>query len=219
VTSTTAGQNAAWPAPPPQRGPAIPVVFAAQARRRWPTTPPTQGAAGLEQYEYADSDMAALYRQQSGWLPATSVRHEAAILRAVHDAGLPAPEPVAADADEHPAILMTRLPGRLDATPADPEGWLRQIAVMAVRVHDVQVAARPFEARIDAAAFTTNGWRQRTRSLIPTSAGTPVIPASATHPAVWEAASASCGSRHLSPLPAPFTATSSPSICSGGAVS
>ncbi len=55
---------------------------------------------------------------------------------------------------------MTRLPGRLDVTPADPEGWLRQIAAMAVRIHDVQVAAGPFEARIDAAAFTTNGWRQ-----------------------------------------------------------
>ena len=86
----------------------------------------------LRQYEYTDSDMAALYRQQSGWLPSTSVRHEAAILRAVHDAGLLAPEPVA----------------------ADPSG-------------------RPH--------------------------------------------SASCGSRHLSPLPASFTATFSPSICSGGA--
>jgi aminoglycoside phosphotransferase (APT) family kinase protein len=135
----------------------------------------------LRQYEHADGDTAAL------------VRHEAATLRAVHDAGLPAPEPIAADADGrdtdgHPALLMTRLPGRLDITPAAPEGWLRQIAAMAVRIHDVQVAAGPFEARIDAAAFTTNGWRQRTRSLIPASAGTPVIPASAARPAVWEAA-------------------------------
>ncbi len=115
----------------------------------------------LRQYEHADSDTAAL------------VRHEAATLRAVHDTGLPAPEQIAADADSresdgHPAILMTRLPGRLDVTPADPEGWLRQIAAMAARIHDVQVAAGPFEARIDAAA--------------------PVIPASATRPAVWEAA-------------------------------
>src|SRR6266536_1251592 len=110
----------------------------------------------------ADSDTAAL------------VRDEAAALRAVHDAGLPAPEPVAADADGresdgHPAILMTRLPGRPDVTPADPEGWLRQIAAMAARIHDGQVAAPPpFRSRIDAAA--------------------PVIPASATRPAVWEAA-------------------------------
>ncbi len=104
---------------------------------------------------------------------AAQVRREVATLRAVHDAGLPAPEPVAADVDGResdglPALLMTRLPGRLDVTPADPAGWLRQIAVMAVRIHAAQVAAGPFEERIDAAA--------------------PVIPASATRPAVWEAA-------------------------------
>jgi aminoglycoside phosphotransferase (APT) family kinase protein len=135
----------------------------------------------LRQYEDADSDMAAM------------VRHEVATLRAVHHAGLPTPELVAADsdgreADGHPAVLMTRLSGRLDLTPADPEGWLRQIAAVAARIHDAQVAAGPFEARIDAAGFSTHGWSQRTRSLIPISAGTPVIPASATRPAVWEAA-------------------------------
>jgi aminoglycoside phosphotransferase (APT) family kinase protein len=121
----------------------------------------------LRQYEHAslalaDSETAAL------------VRDEAATLRAVHDAGLPAPGLIAADADGsepdgHPALLMTRVPGRVDITPADPEGWLRQIAAMAVRIHDVQVAAPPpFRSRIDAAA--------------------PVIPSSATRPAVWEAA-------------------------------
>jgi aminoglycoside phosphotransferase (APT) family kinase protein len=115
----------------------------------------------LRQYERADSEAAAL------------VRHEAATLRAVHDAGLPAPEPVAADADGragdgHPAILMTRLPGRLDLTPPDPEGWLRQIAAMAVRIHDVRAAAPPFDGRTGAAA--------------------PAIPASAARPALWAAA-------------------------------
>jgi aminoglycoside phosphotransferase (APT) family kinase protein len=121
----------------------------------------------LRQYEHRffahiGSDTAAL------------VRDEFATLRAVHDAGLPAPEPVAADPDGrgsggHPAILMTRLAGRVDVAPADPEGWLRQIAAMAVRIHDVQIAeAPPFRKRIDAAA--------------------PVVPASATRPAVWEAA-------------------------------
>jgi aminoglycoside phosphotransferase (APT) family kinase protein len=115
----------------------------------------------LRQYERAERDTAAL------------VRDEAATLRAVHDAGLAAPEPIAADADGresdgHPAILMTRLPGRLDLAPADPEGWLRQIAAMAVRIHDANVAAPPFRSRIDAAA--------------------PVVPASATRPALWKAA-------------------------------
>lgn len=115
----------------------------------------------LRQYEHAERDTTAM------------VRDEAATLRAVHDAGLPAPEPIAADADGResdgrPTVLMTRLPGRLDLTPADPERWLRQIAAMAARIHDVRVAAPPFRSRIDAAA--------------------PAIPASATRPAVWERA-------------------------------
>jgi aminoglycoside phosphotransferase (APT) family kinase protein len=119
----------------------------------------------LRQYEHrgralADGDTAA------------QIRDEAATLHAVHNAGLPAPEPVAADPDgresgDYPAILMTRLPGRLDLTPADPEGWLRQIAAMAARIHDVRVAG-PFDRRNDATA--------------------PVVPASATRPALWEAA-------------------------------
>ena len=74
----------------------------------------------LRQYEHAaDPD--------SRMDTAARVRREVATLRAVHDAGLPAPEPIAADADGResdgvPALLMTRLPGRLDVTPADPEG-------------------------------------------------------------------------------------------------
>lgn len=41
----------------------------------------------LRQYEDTDSDTEAM------------IRHEVATLRAVHQAGLPAPEPIAADAD------------------------------------------------------------------------------------------------------------------------
>lgn len=85
------------------------------------------------------------------------------------------------ESDGRPAILMTRLPGRLDLAPAAPEGWLRQIAAMAARIHDAQVAAPPFRGRTDAAA--------------------PVIPASATRPAVWEALSAIL--RQQAPEPAP----------------
>jgi Ser/Thr protein kinase RdoA (MazF antagonist) len=115
----------------------------------------------LRQYEHEGSQTAAL------------IRREAATLRAVQDAGLAAPEPVAADADGresggHPAILMTRLPGRLDLTPADPERWIRQVAAMAARIHHARVAAPPFRSRIDAQA--------------------PEVPASATRPALWNAA-------------------------------
>ena len=132
----------------------------------------------LRQYEHTaldlvDSETAAM------------IRHEAATLRAVYDAGLPAPEPIAADeegreSDGHPSILMTRVPGRPDITPADPESWLRQMAAMAARIHEVRFAAQPFRARIDAAA--------------------PIVPASATRPAVWEAAFGIL--RQLAPEPA-----------------
>ena len=120
----------------------------------------------LRQYEPGDPACA-----DSG--PAAMVRHEVAVLRAVHEAGLPAPEPVAADADGreaggYPSILMTCLTGRVDVAPADPEHWLRQIAVMAARIHDLRVAVEPYWSWNDAAA--------------------PVIPASATRPALWETA-------------------------------
>lgn len=71
---------------------------------------------------------------------------EAAILRDVHRAGIPAPEPIAADpgghdCGGHPAILMTRVPGRLDLAPDDPDAWLGQIAAVATRIHNTRVAS------------------------------------------------------------------------------
>lgn len=112
-------------------------------------------------------------RQYEGEHEVALVRDEVAALHAVRGAGLPAPEPIAADpdgseSDGRPALLMTRLPGRPVVAPGDPEDWLRQIAAVAVRIHDVRVSAPPFRPRFDAS--------------------TPVVPASATRPAVWEAA-------------------------------
>jgi aminoglycoside phosphotransferase len=116
----------------------------------------------LRRYEHqvlAGDDAAAL------------VRDEAAALRVVRAAGLPAPELVAADADGQesdgrPALLMTRLPGRPELTPADPQDWVRQIAAMAVRIHQVPATGRPFTPRHDALD--------------------PAVPESATRPAVWQ---------------------------------
>lgn len=103
---------------------------------------------------------------------AAAIREEAATLRAVHDAGLPAPEPVAADADGRdtggqPAILMTRVPGSPDLTPASPQRWLAQMAAMAARIHELPATAPPLPAR---------------------HAADPAIPASAVRPALWKAA-------------------------------
>ena len=46
---------------------------------------------------------------------------------------------------------MTRLPGHIDLTPADPGRWLGQIAVTAARIHDAPVEAPAFERWIDPA--------------------------------------------------------------------
>jgi hypothetical protein len=51
---------------------------------------------------------------------------------------------------------MARLPGRLDLTPVDPRGWLRQIAAVAVRIHEVQAVAPPFRSQLDAPAPAIN---------------------------------------------------------------
>lgn len=115
----------------------------------------------LRQYEHPTAHAIAL------------IEHELTTLPVVRSEGLPAPEPIAADAsgletDNRPTILMTRLPGRLDLAPADPERWLRQMAAMAARIHELPVPARPFWSREDAA--------------------NPAIPASATRPAVWKRA-------------------------------
>jgi hypothetical protein len=73
----------------------------------------------LRQYERREADA-------SGW----RIEREASILRGAGEAGLAAPVLLAAspdgeDAGGHPSILMTRLPGHLDLTPA--EATLRRI--------------------------------------------------------------------------------------------
>jgi Ser/Thr protein kinase RdoA (MazF antagonist) len=125
-----------------------------------------RGTLVLRQYEHGG-------HERTERETAALVRQEAATLRAVHDAGIPAPEPIDADpegreTDGCPALLMTRLPGRIDIAPSDPGDRLRQVAAVAVRIHEVPYAARPFWARIDAP--------------------NPRVPGTATRPKVWEAA-------------------------------
>ena len=68
------------------------------------------------------------------------VEREAAVLDALADTGLPAPQLVAtspdgAETDGCPSLLMTRVPGRMDLTPADPAAWIGQMAAALPRVH------------------------------------------------------------------------------------
>jgi aminoglycoside phosphotransferase (APT) family kinase protein len=58
--------------------------------------------------------------------------------------GVPVPEPVALDAAGRwfgsPALVMSRLPGRADVSPADLDGWLRQLARALAAIHGTDTA-------------------------------------------------------------------------------
>lgn len=100
------------------------------------------------------------------------VGREAGVLRQVAGTGLPAPLVLAASADGagaggHPALLMTRLPGHADLSPADPGGWLGQMADVAALIHAAQVTAPAFDRWIDPARLA--------------------VPATATRPELWRA--------------------------------
>lgn len=97
---------------------------------------------------------------------------EARVLRKAVEADLPAPRLLAAsatgaEAGGYPSILMTREPGRVDLSPADPERWLGQMADVAARIHDAAIKAPVFERWIDPSELT--------------------VPATASRPAQWRA--------------------------------
>ena len=100
------------------------------------------------------------------------VEREAHVLRKAVEADLPAPRLLAAsasgaEAGGYPSILMTRVPGRVDLSPADPERWLGQMADVAARIHDSAIKAPAFERWIDPSKLT--------------------VPATASRPAQWHA--------------------------------
>lgn len=71
---------------------------------------------------------------------------EARILEALGPTSLPTPQLVGVDPDgsgcDHPAVLMTRLPGRVELAPPDLEAWLRGIAELLPRIHELPAAFR-----------------------------------------------------------------------------
>jgi aminoglycoside phosphotransferase (APT) family kinase protein len=64
---------------------------------------------------------------------------EALALRLAGAADVPTPALLAVDPDGSqagvPALLMTRLPGRVDWWPSDPERWLERLAALLPRIH------------------------------------------------------------------------------------
>lgn len=68
---------------------------------------------------------------------------EARALRAAKPVGVPTPDLLAADPTGAgagvPAVLMSRLPGRVDWWPSDAGRWLRRMAELLPAIHDAQL--------------------------------------------------------------------------------
>jgi aminoglycoside phosphotransferase (APT) family kinase protein len=92
------------------------------------------------------------------------VQHEAAALAKAAQADLPTPTLVACDpageACGVPALLMTRLPGRVVVRPDDLGRWLHQLAEALVPLHDVPVGDFPwaYAPYNDVASLTVPAW-------------------------------------------------------------
>ena len=86
-----------------------------------------------------------------------AVAAEAAVLTALEGSDVPAPHLVASTRDEAaggPALLMTRVPGRVFLMPRDREHWLRQMARMLARIHELEATGAGFESWLDAGKLT-----------------------------------------------------------------
>lgn len=83
---------------------------------------------------------------------ARAVASETAALTALERGEVPAPRLIGATtdaADAGPAVLMTRVPGQVHLMPRDRDAWLRQMAHTLVRIHALDIAAKPFESWLD----------------------------------------------------------------------
>lgn len=97
----------------------------------------------------------------------SAVGKEAAILARLEGLGIPSPRLVASTTDAAHgglSVLMTRVPGRMSLMPSDRERWLRQMSQMLVRIHALDIEARPFES-----------WLDRERLSVPPGASRPQV--------------------------------------------
>ncbi|HEY5092247.1 MAG TPA: phosphotransferase [Acidimicrobiales bacterium] len=96
---------------------------------------------------------------------ADRVMRESHILEQLAGSDLPSPKVVAIDPTGarcgHPALLMSRLSGRIELTPNNPELWLEELAVMLVRIHRSDVAAPVAESWLDRDKLIIPEWTKR----------------------------------------------------------
>jgi len=105
------------------------------------------------------------------------LEREIANLGVVAGSGLPVPSILATDVSGAatggaPSLLMTRLPGHVHLTPAEPRSWLARIAELAALLHSVDLPAKTFRPWADS-WVALESFR---------------VPAGAQKPAVWKAA-------------------------------
>jgi len=117
-------------------------------------------------------------RQYPGGFGEESLEKEIANLAVVAGSGLPVPSVLAADVAGAstgglPSLLMTRLPGHVHLTPAEPRSWMEKIAEIAVLLHSLDLPAKKFRP-------WTDSWIAAPDSL--------QVPFDARKPAVWKAA-------------------------------
>jgi aminoglycoside phosphotransferase (APT) family kinase protein len=94
--------------------------------------------------------------EHKDWILRT-VAAETAVLTALERSDVPAPRLVASIGDvgpDGPALLMTRVPGRVLLMPRDREHWLRQMAQMLARIHALDATGAGFESWLDATNLT-----------------------------------------------------------------
>ncbi|MGW6276179.1 phosphotransferase family protein [Kribbella sp. NPDC055071] len=106
------------------------------------------------------------------------LEQEIANLGVVAGSGLPVPSILASDVAGAatgglPSLLMTRLPGQVHLTPAEPRSWLTRIAEIAVLLHSLDLPAKTFRPWTDSWIAPRDGFQ---------------VPAGAQNPAVWKAA-------------------------------
>jgi aminoglycoside phosphotransferase (APT) family kinase protein len=77
---------------------------------------------------------------------------ETAVLAKLEGSDIPAPRVIASTGDAArggPAVLMTRLPGKVHLMPGDREHWLREMAHMLARIHALAIDGKPFASWLD----------------------------------------------------------------------
>jgi aminoglycoside phosphotransferase (APT) family kinase protein len=99
------------------------------------------------------------------WQEPEGAEREARILDVLKGSGVPAPELIAIDANAEacdvPALLMTRLPGRLDLRPRDMGAWLARLAGPLPAIHSLAVPAGripPYQPYYDPSLLTPPSW-------------------------------------------------------------